>query len=411
MTATINDKITVSMVRNAKATATKNAPLVAILDQIKSGKWRSEVDPVRVAFREYGKAEADTLKCKLPGVLFSGSFTKRNNKSLVQHSGIICIDIDSLGDQINEVRKKIDNDPFTFASFVSPSGTGLKVLVRMEPDPAFHSEAFDILTSHYDRNHGLMIDTKCRDLARLCFVSFDPDLLLNPDAEQVSSDIVIQDIQGHSRHSSDKYSSQVPHDPKTPAGVFMSISHHEKVEAVLLRTLPTGQGQRHRCVFNLARGLKHDAGCADVPLPELKKIVRQWFERAIDHIATKEFSETWADFIHAWDYVHTGLDAVNPVASAWKRVESEPMPTICDQYDSVPARRLLALCHFLKRDDGTFYLSMPQAGTLIQRHPQQVRRYLKMFVAEGLFRITIKGIRGTRGKATTYQWNETTEAK
>ena len=120
-------------------------------------------------------------------------------------------------------------------------------------------------------------------------------------------------------------------------------------------------------------------------------------------MGTKDFSESWADFVHAWERARTGLTN-NPLSSAWERVESEPLPAICNQYDVDHIRRLLALCHYLKRDDGTFYLSMPQAGGLLGIHGQQVKRYLRMFMADELLSIVKPG---NRQQATTYKWRTT----
>ena len=64
---------------------------IVILQRIKDGASKELVKRIR---DEKDKEKVNTLKQKLPAVCFSGNFTKRNDKSLNQHSGLICLDFD-----------------------------------------------------------------------------------------------------------------------------------------------------------------------------------------------------------------------------------------------------------------------------------------------------------------------------
>lgn len=390
----------VSMVAHCRSAETADTPLMRVLSGIQKGEWRECVEAVRRAGKQYGKAGADRCKKKLPGVLFSGRFSRRDADHLLEHSGLLCADLDHLN-ELKTARRGIESDPCTFACFVSPSGTGLKVLYRIPPKAETHEAAFMAVTTHLRDRHGVEADPKCKDVSRLCFVSDDPELYLNTHSREIKCDI---DHTDHLDHISN-LARQLPHEPdpeqqQSEKKPIWSISHPEKVQAVIEQTRPRQPGERHRCVFNLARGLKHDAGLHDAPMPELKKIVRRWFTIALPNIATKDFSETWSDFVHAWDRVRTPL-ADGPISKAWHLVETEPLPGVCRDYDGERARKLLALCWHLRRGDRTFYLSMPVAGQMMKVHPYQVRRYIRMFIADGLL-IVVKA--GTRQTATTYRW-------
>jgi len=63
-----------------------------ILERIQIG---SSQDIVRSIREEKDKEIRNKLKQSLPAICFSGKFTKRNDASLVEHSGIICLDFDN----------------------------------------------------------------------------------------------------------------------------------------------------------------------------------------------------------------------------------------------------------------------------------------------------------------------------
>ena len=69
---------------------------------------------------------------------------------------------------------------------------------------------------------------------------------------------------------------------------------------MITQTLPKRQGQRNDCIMSLARGLKFDAGLGDATFAQLKPLIRRWHQSALPVIGTKDFDETWVDFIRAF---------------------------------------------------------------------------------------------------------------
>jgi hypothetical protein len=61
-------------------------------------------------------------------------------------------------------------------AFISPSGAGLKVgiLVPPCPDAPAYGRLWHIVAAHYGALYGAAWDTSGSDIARLCFVSYDP---------------------------------------------------------------------------------------------------------------------------------------------------------------------------------------------------------------------------------------------
>jgi hypothetical protein len=105
--------------------------------------------PFRALFSpRYGMAVKnlyDNAKRQLPAFTFSGTFTKRGIAGLETYTGIIQVDLDHLGEQgfaIVDLKKRLEIDPFVVFAFVSPSGDGSKIGVRVDSAAKHHVEAF-----------------------------------------------------------------------------------------------------------------------------------------------------------------------------------------------------------------------------------------------------------------------------
>ena len=62
-----------------------------IIKRIRDGSSKNLVKKIRA---EKNKENRNILKQKLPAVCFSGTFNKRADSSLQEHSGLICLDFD-----------------------------------------------------------------------------------------------------------------------------------------------------------------------------------------------------------------------------------------------------------------------------------------------------------------------------
>ena len=160
---------------------TKNGKQIAIdqlLDQIRFGHWQIDVGLVRQATT---KEAREAAKLKLPYFTPCGVFDERKNAGLNKHSGLISIDIDKIDpNEMNEIKSYLYADEYTFAGFVSASGNGLCILVKV--DPKKHDDAFEGLQQYYFTKYQVIIDPSCKDLSRARFVTYDPDLFHNPSS-------------------------------------------------------------------------------------------------------------------------------------------------------------------------------------------------------------------------------------
>src|SRR5437762_2618004 len=78
--------------------------------------------------RQAAKKAVDADKKKLSGILLSGRFSRRANEALIRHSGLLCADLDQLGERLPTVRAKLLSSPYLWALFRSPTGDGLKTV-------------------------------------------------------------------------------------------------------------------------------------------------------------------------------------------------------------------------------------------------------------------------------------------
>ena len=144
-----------------------------------------KIEKIRQSSKLGEKAKVKQRKKELDAFTCSGFFEDRNNEGLIEHSGRLQIDLDNLDPaEIQEIKSKLSRDNIVEFVCLSPSGTGLKAVIRI-PKAAKNSEhkkSFFAAQHYFRENYALEIDPSCQDVSRLCFVSYDPDAYINEDA-------------------------------------------------------------------------------------------------------------------------------------------------------------------------------------------------------------------------------------
>ena len=167
----------------------------AILERIQIGSSQEIVKSIR---GEKDKEKRNILKQSLPAICFSGKFTKRNDASLSEHSGIVCLDFDNFPSEKDMLQQKeiLTQDRYTFSVFISPSGLGLKVLVKIPAEKETHKQFFNSLQHHYDSDY---FDITCKNISRVCYESYDPLIYIN-EQSSVFNQILEQEYQEVVKH-------------------------------------------------------------------------------------------------------------------------------------------------------------------------------------------------------------------
>ena len=143
------------------------------LERIKSGSSKELVTEIR---NTLDKEKANKIKLNLPSVCFSGKFgNDRKDEQLIEHSGFIVLDFDDIS-ELRDKQTDIISHDFVYACWVSPSGNGLKALVKIA-DGTKHREHFQSLQEVFPE-----IDRSGINVSRVCYESFDPEIYVNDKA-------------------------------------------------------------------------------------------------------------------------------------------------------------------------------------------------------------------------------------
>lgn len=126
-----------------------------------------------------------------------GTYTYCDDSSLIEHSGMLCIDCDHLDDDSPMMKRKISPvemkklllaDTYwgdrTLMMFTSPRGHGVKWLVEIDLGKCDYVTWFKALRNYLMLTYGFgekQIDSTVSNESHACFISYDPDAYLRPD--------------------------------------------------------------------------------------------------------------------------------------------------------------------------------------------------------------------------------------
>lgn len=241
-----------------------------ILNRIKEGASKELVKRIRL---EKEKSTINELKQQLPAVCFSGTFNKRQDNAVQEHSGFICLDFDGYKKQreLLEAKERLAKDKYVYSVFISPSGNGLKALVRIPADVDNHKNYFNALENYFSDEH---FDKTSKNISRVCYESYDPLIYINTNSSVWTS------LEEQRYNEVDKYKDR----PTIP------ITDENKVVDILVRwwekKYPMVEGQRNHNAYILAAAL-NDFGInkslavfvlsqyqsGDFNMPEIKRTI------------------------------------------------------------------------------------------------------------------------------------------
>lgn len=131
------------------------------------------------------------VKAASQGYTFGGTFSYRKKENCTSYSGVIGLDIDLEGNEglleapmgRQTVRLMLSQQRKVFAVFSSASGVGFRVLFKTSnTDPLRHNEVF-LAAEEFLLKLGLKVDKSGKDVSRLSYHTYDPNIFVNWDAE------------------------------------------------------------------------------------------------------------------------------------------------------------------------------------------------------------------------------------
>jgi|TARA_R110000851_G_scaffold91613_1_gene199944 hypothetical protein len=277
----------ITIFKNIRETQTPfHRPMGVVLDRIKNGASKTLVKKIR---QEKNKTSRNELKKDLPAICFSGKFVKRTDSSLQEHSGFICLDFDGYTKHKDLVsdKEKLSKDRYVYSVFISPSGAGLKALVRIPTDQSNHTNYFNSLEKHFNNTH---FDKTSKNISRVCYESYDPLLLINEDSS------IWEKI------DEPQYEAITLKDPPT-----IPITDENKIVDILVKwwvkKYPMSEGQRNQHAYvlamafndfgiykNLATSVLRQYSTEDFPEEEINRTINSAYSRT-DNFGTKYYED------------------------------------------------------------------------------------------------------------------------
>ncbi len=407
----------VSFYRKVKATGPGKAVTVRyVLEQIRYDRdIAQKITDAREILETSGKEHYQKWRAQnLPTFAMSGTGVRGRPSSLSKHSGLLQIDIDAddnPGIEIGAMRTQLASDPHIAFIFTSPSGIGLKAGMRIDGDR--HQDSFKAAVDYIKHQYGIKIDQAVSDPMRLCYLSADPDLILNPLA-------MILPIQGFSSVS-----------PPPPAPLLHRNT--EDIEDVGKQTNTYDGGKEAPCpisnlfrsaekwackesntankrAFELAREIKAYEQVHGVISPvDLEAIFDHWYQLSQPHLdPQKDRDGYYTRFIDKIGRVRIPAGGGGgALERAMKRASELPLPEL----PGVPVTwlKIAALNRELQREagDSPYFLSCRAAQEFAGfKHHTDANRIQRCLATPrfNVLQIIKRGSQGEHGTATQWRY-------
>lgn len=184
-----------------------------LISNIKTGTYQEDVNTIRMAIGMGKPERADELKKNLLAFTPSATYSGGRKKEFIQeYNQIIHLDFDYIDEEdLIQITKQTSSISYTLACFRSPSGNGLKVFIQVDSLVQHHDLAYKQVQEYYEKQLGINADPKCKDVTRLCFVSFDENAYYNPLATifavntEAKEKVVNQSVQMTSSNADDVF--------------------------------------------------------------------------------------------------------------------------------------------------------------------------------------------------------------
>ena len=264
-----------------------------VIGNIRNGVHAQNVFKVRMLVSQ-GKTEAaNNVKRQLPFYTVTATYReKRLAYSMTGYNHVILLDIDDLPeDRLDNLRKKINGDLNTLASFLTPKGHGFKVFVFLKTEYAIrlrkrlaekleetgkvefallekhHLEMYNECKSYYEELLGVKVDASGKDISRGFFTSYDDKAYLNEELmkevdETVTNIVLPEESTEKKKGKKEKREKAEKEKRKTEAEPWERMEFNKAVLAVK-RISKFEEGNRDNFLFTLgnkcyAKGLDEE---------------------------------------------------------------------------------------------------------------------------------------------------------
>ncbi len=119
---------------------------------------------------------------------FQGNYHSTKNFMSIQFT---VFDADNINDpaDLAALRQKVETDHEILMSFASPTGKGLKFVIRLDraiTDPNEYKDFYIAMKREFNNRYGIKLDDSTKDCTRATFFSYDPEIYVNPGCTPVA---------------------------------------------------------------------------------------------------------------------------------------------------------------------------------------------------------------------------------
>ena len=218
-------------------------------NDLRGPRWQVQVESYRRWVDTQMDKEAQEQKSKMNAIVVAGVCRGGHAVSQVKElSGLAAFDLDHTDGRTRELAKLFRTLPYVALAFVSISGNGLKVVVRVDAENAArYATAYQLVAHELTRLAGHPCDMKCTDLGRATFASYDPEAYYNPQPE-----VFPWREMAPVAETAVPAPSSVPTGNATPAPGFMPAMLDD-----FERNNPFVQGSRYDFILKLGRVVRY----------------------------------------------------------------------------------------------------------------------------------------------------------
>ena len=228
---------------------------------------------------------------RMPAIMTNALFEK-GRKSTDPHSfqevQYVMFDIDKMEDVVlwlEDLHENPSKYDMFYAAYISLSGNGLHILVAVRglTDENF-KDCYKHIASEIEIHYHLSVDMSCCDIARLCILSYDPNIFINEQAEVWDAQEIMNTL---------KMFELIPDEEKE---ILTQESKNKGLALYIEKmNIQMVEGSRHNTIVSAAGKLNRAGFDKEAVKMELRQFVEPGFEEKEINSIVDSVYKNWKD--------------------------------------------------------------------------------------------------------------------
>lgn len=280
-------------------------PFDEILETVKNGGYIASGDSLKeltAKARELAgqiikedkktKVPYDEFKRKMVPAIMTNALFEKGRKSTDPHSfqevQYVMFDIDKMEDVVlwlEDLHENPSKYDMFYAAYISLSGNGLHILVAVRglTDENF-KDCYKHIASEIGIKYNLNVDMSCCDIARLCILSYDPNIFINEQAEVLDAQEIMNTL---------KMFELIPDEEKE---ILTQESNNKGLAPYIEKmNIQMVEGSRHNTIVAAAGKLNRAGFDREAVKMELRQFVEPGFEEKEINSIVDSVYKNWKD--------------------------------------------------------------------------------------------------------------------